>query len=91
MLGTAYTPYASGITITSGGDEKTTGGGSGNPILTFTSALAGTGRQIATAMRIDPSNTFFILLPPSDIISRYPSDLRETTLLSLFLCAGDSP
>jgi hypothetical protein len=64
ISGTAYTPYASGTTITSGGAAKTTGGGRGNPILTFTSAIVGIGITIDNAKSIDPKSIFFILLPP---------------------------
>jgi hypothetical protein len=69
ISGTAYTPYASGTTITSGGAGKTIGGGRGNPILIFTSALAGIGAASANVKRTVPKSNFFILLPPFDIRS----------------------
>jgi hypothetical protein len=40
------------------------GGGSENPILTFTSAIVGIGTTIANDKRIVPNSNFFIWMPP---------------------------
>jgi hypothetical protein len=48
------------------------GGGSENPILTFTSAVVGIGRTIANAKRIVPNINFFIWIPPLAILFSLP-------------------
>jgi hypothetical protein len=94
ISGTAYTPYASGTTITSGGAGKTTGGGRGNPICIFTSAFAGIGARITNVKRIDHKSNFFILLllERPDIpncFSILQEALPESALLSLFARISD--
>jgi len=64
IAGTTYTPFVSGITITSGGASNTMGGGREIPILISTPAIVGIGTTIDNAKRIVPKSNFFILLPP---------------------------
>jgi len=54
----------SGITTTSTGPGNTITGGSGIPILMFTSAIIGTGTAMTNAKNTIPKSNFFILLPP---------------------------
>ena len=56
------------MTINSGGAANTMGGG--KQILTFilTCAVIGIGTTLTNAKRIVPKSSFFILLPPANII-----------------------